>query len=539
MPNQVTYSFIASDKFSAVARRIRRSADGIKRKFKEVSKETKDLRKSLTSLGQGAQRMSLAAGAGVAASLKSFGDLEQGVKNVLTLLDDDAAVKKYRGQIQGLAEDAVKAGFSIQDSTKGLFDNVSALGANERSFVAFNTSQKLAIAGVTDLSVAVKGVTSLMAAYKGEIERADDVANAFFSAQKKGQTTVAALAMNVGKVAPIAKTAGIGFKELLATLSQLTLGGLSTEEASTALRAAINSLLKPSKDAEKILRALGVPVGATQIRAAGLGQTLAKLAVVGERFPDLLSQAIPNIRAFTAAASLGEKELANIDNTMNLINRDIADGTGLNKAYADQLKAFNQEMARTFGAVKILAAEIGGALAPAFRVLGTVLRIVAIGFSKMHPAVKTVVATVLSIVALAAPVLLFFGKFLVVVKAVGAGIAAAFGAVSLPILLILGGISFAIVTVVKNWKALKREFSDPVQGLKDFGSFLKTKAANLVGLGGGDEVDVTGNVSTKNQSNLDVNMNINAPKGVVGSVKSKTSGAMSGLKLGVNMQEAL
>jgi TP901 family phage tail tape measure protein len=183
--------------------------------------------------------VSLAAGASAAGSLKAFGDIEKGVTNVTTLLDDDAAVVKYRGRIEELSKEAVLAGFSIEDSNKALFDSVSALGAGDRAWQAFNVAQKLAKGGVTTLGSSVDGLTTLMAAYKDSNLTAEAAANILFTAQKKGKITVEELNANLGKVLPTAKLAGIGADQVAAATAQLTLGGLNAEEATTALKGAI------------------------------------------------------------------------------------------------------------------------------------------------------------------------------------------------------------------------------------------------------------------------------------------------------------
>lgn len=526
MPNRVTFTFTASDRYTAVARRMAKATQRVRVNMKLAARQAKKLGVETTKLGKKMKSTSLVAGAAAVSTLKTFGDLEQGVANVLTLLDDSAAVARFRGRIQGAAQDAVTLGFSVQDSTKALFDTVSALGANDAAFKAFEVSQRLAKAGVTDLSVAVDGVTSLMNAYGAETTSAELVANAFFTAQKKGKTTVALLASNIGKVAPIAKTAGIGLEELLATTAQLTLGGLSTEEATTALRQAIAALLKPGKDAEKVLKAMGVPVGATQIRAAGLGATLSKLAVVSERYPDLLSQAIPNIRAFTAAASLQEAELANIQAIVRQVNVDMKEGTGLTAAYNLQMGTFNENMAQALGEVKLLASTIGEGLAPVVKVLGVVIGAVARGIRALGPVASKIIGFFLGVTAIAAPVLIFLGKFGVVLAAIGTAIA---GVLASPIALI--GILVAAFLAVVSMVLVKFD------AIKEGFSSLKDKALGLIGFGDAAEVKGTGELTSRAKAEVD--LNIAAPRGVVESVKARTSGDRGGLDLGVALAEAL
>lgn len=521
MARKVTYAIIASDRFSAVARRIADSTRKVRKQMRGLKIDAKTAGEAMTKAGQRMRGFSLAAGGAVIASLKSFGDLEKGVANVLTLFDSAEEAEAMKGQMRGLAEGAIKMGFSIDDATKGLFDNVSALGANESAFSTFRVSQKLAIGGVTSLATSVQGISAIVNAYGRETTDANDVANAFFTAQKKGTTTVALLATNIGKVAPIAKQAGIGYKELLATTAQLTQGGLSTEEATTALRAAIASLLKPGKQAEKILKALGVPFGASQLKAQGLAQTLVRLSEVSEKYPDLLSQAIPNIRAFTAVASLQGDAIKKVQETVDLINKDIAAGTGLNKAAAAQLKTFNNEVSLTFGKVKVLAAAIGEALVPTMRVIGSIIGFVADQFNLLAAPFKKVIAFMLLAAAVVAPVLLVMGKLAVVATAVASGIGAAFAAIPLAIVAAIAATLLVIGIAIAKFDEIKDVFSSQAAAVKSF-----------FGFGGADtNLNTTSSVSSSFKGVLDVNFR--DPANTIDSVKTKTTGDATGFNLGV------
>lgn len=296
--------------------------------------------------------------AGIISTIKPFSEFEKGVTNVFTLLGK-TELNNFGSDLKKVAKDAIGMGFAIEDSNKALFDTVSALGAGAKSLKTFTIAQKLAIGGVTSLSVSVDGLTSVINAYGKETVVASDVANAFFSAQKAGKTTVGELAANVGKIAPIAKQAGIGFKTLLATMSQLTLGGLSTEEASTALKGAIAGLLKPTEQAISVMKKYNIPIGASALKSADFTEVLKKLAIAAKENPDALAEMIPNIRALTAVGALGEAEIENLRKTIVNINSDIENGTGLNEAYAKQLETFSFAIKLLVGNLNVLRISFG------------------------------------------------------------------------------------------------------------------------------------------------------------------------------------
>lgn len=516
MANRVGWSFFANDKFSRVAERIKNKIKLMKKNFKQLNTVMTKTASKLKKVASAAKSMSLVATAAIIGSAKAFGDMEQGVTNVLTLLDDKQ-VAKFGGQIDSLAKESLsKFGFSIEESTQALFNNVSALGANEKSFAAFETAQRLAVGGVTTLDTAVSGIAAVMNAYGKETTGANEVANAFFAAQKKGTTDVAKLATNVGQVAPIAKSAGIGFKELLATMAELTQGGLSTEESTTALKGVISSLLKPTSDAEKILKRLGVPFGATQLRANGLANTLEKLTVISEKYPDELAKAIPNIRGFTAAAALGKKQIDNIRETVKSMDQD-----QLSPAVAKQMETFNRATAMAFGSIKLLAIEIGAKLAPFILKIGKGIQSLIKRFRGFSDTTKTLIAIIITIVAVFAPLIAGVAGLITIL---GPGLAVIGG-----ILAALIGWPFAIAAIVAaigtfialNWDKVIKAWN----AIKGF-----------FGFGDDKNVNVTGSAELLRKSEARIAVELTAKAGTSATVRTQTSGPDAG-DIGVNMRD--
>ena len=342
-------------------------------------------------------------------ALKTFSEMEKGLTDITNLIDKGEGFKKYEDDLKGVQELAIEMGFAIDDVNKSLFDNVSALGQGDIALESYAEAQKLAIGGNAQLAETVDGITSIINAYGKETAVASDISNAFFTAQQKGKTTVSELANNIGKVAPIAKSAGIGFKELLATMSTLTLGGLSTDEATTSLRATISSLVKPTKEAEKVLRSLGVPVGALELQEKGLGFALSQLSEAQKDNADILAQAIPNIRALTGVTSFSADKLEILRNTQEKMNRDIKDGTGLNEAYTDSLDDFSIIAKQTYGATKTLVNEIGVLLVDGldlkqlFKDLGETAKDLKTYIKEMSPEMKTTALAITGIATVVPP----------------------------------------------------------------------------------------------------------------------------------------
>lgn len=300
---------------------------------------------------------------GACVPLKAFADWEKGMATVQTLLSADE-VAKYGKQLNILSKDAIRVGVSVEDTNKALFDVISAMGMSDKSIEVYKKSLVLAKGGAADLSTSVAGMTAVINAWGAETTDATAVANAFFTAQKNGVTTVQEMAQNIGTVAPLAKAMGLSVEETMASMAALTKGGLSTDAATTGLRATLTALAKPTKEAEETLRAFGVPVGIAEVRTKGLTYTLQKLIELQQKSPNAITKAIPNVRALTGVLAMDEAKMQEVHKTLGMIQQDIKNGTGLNEAFKKMDATSAATMAKVVGEFQVALIELGEVLAP-------------------------------------------------------------------------------------------------------------------------------------------------------------------------------
>jgi len=304
----------------------------------------------------------LAFGKAVQATTKAFAEFETGQTNVQTLLTETNNT---------LAQDSidlmVEYGLSVQDTNKALFDAVSA-GVEAGDSVQFlGVATRLAVGGVTDLTTSVDGITSVLNAYGLSISEADKVSSAFFSAQKFGKTTVAELSQEIGTVAPIANQAGISFQELLTSFAVLTKQGIKTNEASTALKATITALIKPSVEAKEAFNDLGIQTGVTALKQQGFSTILGKIAEAVREDNDVITTLIPNVRALTGVGALGTRQLEEYEQILKTVSQDYGENSSLARAYTLQQDTLNKTFDRFTASATAIAIAIGERLAPALK----------------------------------------------------------------------------------------------------------------------------------------------------------------------------
>lgn len=509
--NRVVWTFVANDKFSRVARNIKKRTNELKKNFARMSLTAKKAGAAIKKLGNALKKMSIASTVAIGGSAKAFSDMEQGITNILTLLDDQKQIKQFGGTIEKLATGALtKFGFTTAEATGALFDLVSALGPSESTFESFAAAQKLAIGGNADLAVSSLGVARIMVAYENETLSATDVANGFFASQKKGITTVEKMARNIGKVSKTAAGAGIKFQELLATTAELT-KSFSTEESITGFKALINSLIAPTDDARRVLEHFNVPVSIAQIETIGWTETLRRLAGVADKSKDALKTAIPSIEGYQAAAALTSKAVENIVANMKDMNKN-----QLDPAFALQIEVLARKTKIMKGKVSVLAQQIGHKLLPTILKLFEFINKLIDRYNAMSEANKTLVSKIIlfsaviaplvlglaAIIAVAGPVLLIFGKIILV-------LALARGVVNV----LQNSFEFLYTSIAKGLTAIKRFF----------------------GFGDTEQFNINAAAEITNSSTAKVDVNFNDPKNTIKNIKTTTSGKTPNLAIGMNL----
>ena len=218
-----------------------------------------------------------------------------------------------------------------------------------------------------------------------------------FTAQKFGVTTVQELAGSVGQIAPTARAAGVSMEETLATMAALTKGGMSTADATTALRATLTAFIKPSKDAKETLEEYGIASDLVQLRQQGLATTLSKLIKLQKSHPAEIAKAIPNIRALNGALAMNEERMQDVDKILKQVQVDIKSGTGLKEAFNRMATGDAATMANAMGALNIAMIQLGELISPILMPLVKGFGDLVFNLSEMLPKLEPVVSYIVNL----------------------------------------------------------------------------------------------------------------------------------------------
>ena len=282
-------------------------------------------------------------------------EFETAMKEVSTLLSGDA-----KNSVDGMT-DSVRAlsaefGSNRLEQAKGLYQAISA-GAEPgaQAIEVLTAANKLAVGGVTDVETAVDGLTTAMNVYGATGLTAGEASDALFVAMKAGKTTVGELSASLGKVIPLAVSAGLSFDESAAAVAALTKAGISTRESVTGLRAILAAVAKPSSEAAELAEKLGINFSVSGLKAQGFAGFMAEVSEKTGRSTEQIAQLFGGVEAIIPALNFAGEA----GKSFNEIMEDMENKTGatqeafdaMSKTAGFALGRMKQALSRVFEAL--------------------------------------------------------------------------------------------------------------------------------------------------------------------------------------------
>ncbi|MGB0509081.1 MAG: phage tail tape measure protein, partial [Schleiferiaceae bacterium] len=284
------------------------------------------------------------------ATVQEFSRFQRAMAEVSTLVDTTTMdMSNLTQQARSLA---IEFGQAPTEQAKAFYQTISAGATDSATAIeTMRVANKLAVGGVTSVENAVDGLTSVMNAYGVEQDGINDLADIFFTGMKKGKTTVGKLAFEIGRIAPIAAASGVAFDELTAAIAATTTGGIRTETAVIGLRQTLASINKPSGDAQKEAKRLGIEFNVAALKAKGLVGVLKSITSSSKFTENSMSKLFGNIRALTSVLALTGNEGKKLAETLEAMatragNADEATEK-MTKTFGFQFDRFNAGMKAT------------------------------------------------------------------------------------------------------------------------------------------------------------------------------------------------
>lgn len=295
-----------------------------------------------------------------------------------------AEADKARAAVRSLGVDAdvlEKKLLTVSSSLGGLVGqteltaaayDVASAGFTDAGEAAeiLKASAKGAVGGLSDLNTVADAATSVLNAYGLSSDKAGKLVDGFIQTQNDGKIVVAQYAAQIGRVAPIAAAAGVGIEELNAAISSVTATGVPVESTFAGLRQAVASVIKPTEEAKKTSKALGIEFTSAAIKAKGFGGFLQDVVDKTGGSEVALTKLFGSVEAVATILPLANDNLDSFN--QNLENQTNAAGAA-DKATELLGGTVTQQLTSIFNDVGTLARQLDNTLGPAFkRILGTI-----------------------------------------------------------------------------------------------------------------------------------------------------------------------
>ena len=346
-----TQAITALKNVNTQAQKFNQTVNGTNSKLKDANKALPIIGKGFFGAGAGAKGAALGFRTAGAALATALGPLTAGLTAVafLTKAFGNLAAADFAStkvKTLGVDVDALKPKLSTlsnelsgQASQLDLLSasyDVASAGFGEVSELTdvLKASQLGATGGFSELATVADATTSVLNAYGLSSDKAAKLVDGFIQTQNDGKIVVDQYAQQIGRLAPIAAGAGVGIDELNAAISTVTATGVPVESTFAGLRQVIAAIQKPTSEAAKAAKELGIDFSATALSTKGLGGVLEELVAKGGASEEALAKFFGSVEARTALLPLVNDQLVSFNK--NLENQANAQGVAAQAAFEAQ-----------------------------------------------------------------------------------------------------------------------------------------------------------------------------------------------------------
>ena len=286
-------------------------------------------------------------GIGLALAMNSAIKFDKSMREVNTLVQaSEAEFEKLSGQVLALSKTLPQDKGML---SAGLYQIISAgVTDTAQAMNVLKVSADAAIGGLSDAGTAADAITTVLNSYGKEAREASNVSDLLFMTVKQGKTTFNQLAPAIGNVASTASAAKVSFEEVSAAIATMTRGGISTDEAVTALNRTIISIIKPSEKLKEVFKQAGVESGEMLLQTEGLQGAMELMEEATGGSIEKMAQLLPNIRGLKGVLKLTGENAEGFANDIDKMNESMgaADEATkeMNKSISNQVDILKNQL---------------------------------------------------------------------------------------------------------------------------------------------------------------------------------------------------
>jgi TP901 family phage tail tape measure protein len=401
----------------------------------------------ISKVGKAIAPVSTAMAGALGASVKGAANFQDSIAKVSTLVDTSkVSVSDLSKTFLDLSNETGKSASELAEAG---YQALSASVPVEKLGQFTKEATNLAKVGYTDAATAVDVMTTAINAYGLSADDANKISNNLVKTQNLGKTTVDELSSSMGKIIPTASSMNVNLDNLSGVYVSLTKQGIATAEATTYANSMFNEMGDSGTTVGKILKE---KTGKSFQDLMADGNSVADVLAI---LQDYSKETGTNFNELWSSSEAGKSAIAILNGGVDEFNSTVetmADSTDVVAEGLEKLNTPSAKAKKALNQIKNSGIELGSsfisALTPTIDKVASGVEELTQWFSGLSDGTKTMIATVMSIIAAASPVLLVGGKIISIIGSLITGIGSVITTVTTVISFVTGAIIPAIGTVV-------------------------------------------------------------------------------------------
>lgn len=193
-----------------------------------------------------------------------------------------------------------------------------------------------------DIDATTNAMTTLANAYGIPIDQVQKISDMLFVTVREGKAQGNELARTLGLVTNTAAEAGVTLAEMAATISILS-RTQSSSQSMIGFNQMLNSLIKPTQEAQREAKKWGIEIGAAALQSKGFTAILTELHDKIGGNVEAINAILGNIRAMRAGTALTGRQFENFIKVLREAEKEIGSGASL-EAFAKQTDTAQQSL---------------------------------------------------------------------------------------------------------------------------------------------------------------------------------------------------
>lgn len=308
-------------------------------------------------------------------------DFDKSLRKIIGLVGiSSKTVMGWKDDMRDLSRDT---GVDLDQIAEGMFFVTSAGFRGAAAMRVLTASTRASAAGLGDVHTVADAVTSAVNAYGESVLSASRATDTLVAGVRLGKMPVDALAGAVGQVLPVSSAVGVSFQELVAIAAGVSRIGGNVNRTMTGMRFLLTALVKPSSQAAKVLKSVGIS-GTDLMDSIKKRGLLATLQDLRHRLslPDFL-KVTGGARGLGIALNSTGK---NADTFNRIFAQTVHSAGATNKALDAVAKGPGFRLHKAINNLKVSMEEFGDTLTPLVIKLAKAISALASGFSHMGKA---------------------------------------------------------------------------------------------------------------------------------------------------------